>query len=174
MSQTLPQFLCSARWLSRLCPAVTADPSTRRQWAASQALCISLEALQSWYVFLLRDMILLTLAIIQIIAYFVDTKNSMVWDREHAEVVQWLGIAPTSKIQWILYKSKWQPQVVLTTRIFSGEALNQFLTNKMKDFRNFVLHNCILNFDAEQVYLKSKFPISRIRKLLQSCVCTNP
>ena len=24
----------------------------------------------------------------------------------------------------------------------------------MKDFRNFVLHNCILVFDAEQVYLK--------------------
>ena len=23
----------------------------------------------------------------------------------------------------------------------------------MKDFRNFVLHNCILVFDAEQVYL---------------------
>ena len=24
----------------------------------------------------------------------------------------------------------------------------------MQDFRNFVLHNCILNFDTEQVYLK--------------------
>ena len=24
----------------------------------------------------------------------------------------------------------------------------------MKDFQNFVLHNCILVFDAEQVYLK--------------------
>ena len=24
----------------------------------------------------------------------------------------------------------------------------------MKDFRNFVVHNCVLNFDAEQVYLK--------------------
>ena len=24
----------------------------------------------------------------------------------------------------------------------------------MKDFRNFVLDNCILDFDAEQVYLK--------------------
>ena len=25
---------------------------------------------------------------------------------------------------------------------------------KMKDFRDFVLDNCILNFDAEQVYFK--------------------
>ena len=39
-------------------------------------------------------------------------------------------------------------------RIFPGEALNPFLVLKMKDFRNFVLDNCILDFDAEQVYLK--------------------
>ena len=39
---------------------------------------------------------------------------------------------------------------------FPGEALNPFLvlTGKMEDFRNFVLDNCILDFDAEQVYLK--------------------
>ena len=32
--------------------------------------------------------------------------------------------------------------------------LIHFLVLKMKNFRNFVLHNCILVFDAEQVYLK--------------------
>ena len=41
-------------------------------------------------------------------------------------------------------------------RFFPGkpEHLIQFLPNKMQDFRNCVLHNCISNFDAEQVYLK--------------------
>ena len=39
-------------------------------------------------------------------------------------------------------------------RIFFGKALIHFLVLKMKDFRNFVPHNCILAFDAEQVYLK--------------------
>ena len=34
--------------------------------------------------------------------------------------------------------------------IFPDEAL----VLKKKDFRNFVLHNCTLVFDAEQVYLK--------------------
>ena len=29
-----------------------------------------------------------------------------------------------------------------------------FLANKMQDCRKFVLHNCILIFDAEPVYLK--------------------
>ena len=29
-----------------------------------------------------------------------------------------------------------------------------FLVLKMKDFQNFVLNNCILVFDTEQVYLK--------------------
>ena len=40
------------------------------------------------------------------------------------------------------------------SRFFPGKHLVQFLVFKMKDFRNFVLHNCILFFDAEQVYLK--------------------
>ena len=35
-----------------------------------------------------------------------------------------------------------------------GKHLILFLVLKMKDFRNFVLDNCILVFDAEQVYLK--------------------
>ena len=37
---------------------------------------------------------------------------------------------------------------------FQGKHLIHFLVLKMKDFRNFVLDNCILGFDAEQVYLK--------------------
>ena len=40
------------------------------------------------------------------------------------------------------------------TGFFPGKHLIHFLVLKMKDFRNFVLHNCILDFDAEQVYLK--------------------
>ena len=41
-----------------------------------------------------------------------------------------------------------------STGFFPGKHLIHFLVLKMKDFRNFVLHNCILDFDAEQVYLK--------------------
>ena len=40
------------------------------------------------------------------------------------------------------------------TGFFQGKHLIQFLVLKMKDFWNFVLNNCILVFDAEQVYLK--------------------
>ena len=40
------------------------------------------------------------------------------------------------------------------TGFFPGKRLIHFLVLKMKDFRNFVLHNCILVFDAEQVYFK--------------------
>ena len=40
------------------------------------------------------------------------------------------------------------------TGFFQGNYLIHFLALKMKDFRNFVLDNCILDFDAEQVYLK--------------------
>ena len=39
------------------------------------------------------------------------------------------------------------------TGFFFGKAFIHFLVHKMKDFRNFVLHNCIRVFDAEQVYL---------------------
>ena len=41
-----------------------------------------------------------------------------------------------------------------STGFFQGKHLIQFLAYKMQDFWNFVLHNCILNFDAEQVHLK--------------------
>ena len=47
--------------------------------------------------------------------------------------------------------SRFSPRI---DRIFFREHLIQFLVLKMKDFRNFILHNCILVFDAEQVYLK--------------------
>ena len=40
------------------------------------------------------------------------------------------------------------------TGFFPGKHLIHFLVLKMKDFRNFVLHNCVLDFDAEQVYLQ--------------------
>ena len=40
------------------------------------------------------------------------------------------------------------------TGFFPGKHLIQFLANKMDDFWNLVLHNCILIFDAEPVYLK--------------------
>ena len=38
--------------------------------------------------------------------------------------------------------------------LFTGRHLFHFFANKMEDFRNFVLHNCILNSDAKQVYLQ--------------------
>ena len=40
------------------------------------------------------------------------------------------------------------------TGFFPGRHLNHFLVLKMKDFRNFVLDNRVLDFDAEQIYLK--------------------
>ena len=40
------------------------------------------------------------------------------------------------------------------TEFYPGTHLIHFLVLKMKDFWNFVLHNCILDFDAEQVYFK--------------------
>ena len=40
------------------------------------------------------------------------------------------------------------------TGFFQRKHLIHFLVLMMKDFRNFVLDNCILIFDAEQVYLK--------------------
>ena len=52
------------------------------------------------------------------------------------------------------------------TGFFSGSSskhLIQFLVIKIQDFRNFVLHNCIVIFDAEQVTLRFKSPISSIR-----------
>ena len=40
------------------------------------------------------------------------------------------------------------------TGFFPGKHLIHFLVLKMKDFWNIYLDNCILVFDAEQVYLK--------------------
>ena len=51
------------------------------------------------------------------------------------------------------------------TRFFPGKHLIHFLVLKMKDFRNFVLDNCILDFDAEQVYLKRQVINLKNKKL---------
>ena len=40
------------------------------------------------------------------------------------------------------------------TGFFQRKHFIQFLANNMQDFRKFVPHNCILNFDSEHVYLK--------------------
>ena len=40
------------------------------------------------------------------------------------------------------------------TGIFSGKHLIQYKANKLPNFWKFILHDCILIFDAEQVYLK--------------------
>ena len=40
------------------------------------------------------------------------------------------------------------------TTFFPGKNLIHFLVLKMKNFWNLVLDNCIIYFDAEQVYLK--------------------
>ena len=55
------------------------------------------------------------------------------------------------------------------TGFFPGKHLIHFLVLKMKDFRNFVLHNCILDFDAEQVYLKTQ-----VTNLKNKKVTANP
>ena len=43
------------------------------------------------------------------------------------------------------------------------------MANKMHDFRVFVLHNCVLVFDAEQVYLKLQ-----VTKFKNKKVTTHP
>ena len=63
---------------------------------------------------------------------------------------------------WVSFKSVFEFQDLVIspdfslelTGFFQGKHLIHFLVLKMKDFRNFVLDNCILDFDAEQVYLK--------------------
>ena len=53
------------------------------------------------------------------------------------------------------------------TRFVLGKHLILYLANEMQDhdFRNFVLHNCILNFDAEQVYLKPQVTYVKNKEL---------
>ena len=55
------------------------------------------------------------------------------------------------------------------TGFFPGKHLILFLVLKMKDFWNFVLDNCILGFDAEQVYLKRQ-----VTNLKNNEVTVNP
>ena len=52
---------------------------------------------------------------------------------------------------------------------FPGKHLIHFLVLKMKKFWNFVLDNCILDFDAEQVYLKPQ-----VTNLKNNKVTVNP
>ena len=52
---------------------------------------------------------------------------------------------------------------------FPGKHLIQFLAYKMQDFRNFDQHNCILIFDAEQVYLQPQ-----VIRLKNKEVAANP
>ena len=47
--------------------------------------------------------------------------------------------------------SRFFPQI---DRIFPREALNPFFNAQDEGFSDFVLDNCILDFDAGQVYLK--------------------
>ena len=54
-----------------------------------------------------------------------------------------------SGVQWVI-----SPVFPLElTGFFPGKHSIHFLVLKMKDFRNFVLHNCLLVSNAEQVYL---------------------
>ena len=81
----------------------------------------------------------------------------------------WLSAVQSTSPIFMCSQSVWNqisPDFSLElTRLFPEKHLILFLVLMIKDFRNFVLHNCILVFDAEQVYLKLQVPISRIRKL---------
>ena len=55
------------------------------------------------------------------------------------------------------------------TGFFPGKHLIHFMVLKMKDFRNFVLDNCIFDFDAEQVYLEPQ-----VTNLKNKKVTANP
>ena len=50
-------------------------------------------------------------------------------------------------------------------RILSGEAFNTIFGAQDEGFRNFVLDNCILDFYAEQVYLKPQVTNLKNKKL---------
>ena len=52
-------------------------------------------------------------------------------------------------------------------KILDLEQLNKFSV-VLVEFWNFMVHNCIVNFDSVQVSLKRESPISRIRKLQQN------
>ena len=48
------------------------------------------------------------------------------------------------------------------TRFFQGKHLIKFLANKMHDFQDVVLHDCMFIFDAGQVY--SKLHLTKLKK----------
>ena len=74
----------------------------------------------------------------------------------------WTAAATTLlyEVYAFLRAARWRARVIYPdfpldfTGFFPGKLLIQFLANKMQDFRNFVLHNCILDVDAEQVFPK--------------------
>ena len=55
------------------------------------------------------------------------------------------------------------------TEFFPGKHLIHFWANKMLDVRNFVVPNCVFNFDAEQLYFKLQ-----ITKFKNKEVTVNP
>ena len=59
------------------------------------------------------------------------------------------------------------------TGFFPGKHLIQFLAYKMQDFRNFVLHNCILYFNTEQVYLKLQVTNVKNKEVTANPICQN-
>ena len=67
------------------------------------------------------------------------------------QALQWLGQAAITPVTIQVISPDFPLEL---TGFFSGKRLIHFLVLKMKDFWNFVLDNCILDFDAEQVYLK--------------------
>ena len=76
------------------------------------------------------------------IPYTVFLSTELCWGRLLEKVFHALETGDISKLPpWI----DW---------IFSGKHLIHFLVLKTKDFQSFVLHNCFLVFDDEQVYLK--------------------
>ena len=81
-------------------------------------------------------------------------------------------LAKTGKVEadtWFLYFVIFPNFPLKLTGFLKGKHLIHFLVLKMKDFRNFVLDNCILDFDAEQVYLKLQ-----VTNLKNNKVTVNP
>ena len=61
-----------------------------------------------------------------------------------------------------------------STAFFLGKHLIHFLDNKMQDFRDFVLHNCILNFYSEQVYVKPQVSNFKNKEVTSKPQSPNP
>ena len=72
-------------------------------------------------------------------------------------ITSWMPLTPPENVcicakaccTWVLSEFPSPSCGSSVSPVFSCEARNPFLVLKMKDFRNFVLHDCILIFDAE-------------------------